>query len=286
MEPALHLIDDIFLDEELLRVLDGIPNQLNEYGFDDWGMNPRVAVRALAFTRWLYRNYFRGEAHGLENIPEGRVLLIANHGGQLPMDGLVVGTAVILEANPPRILRAMVERWVPTLPFLSTLFTRCGQVVGNREDCRKLLENEEAVLVFPEGVRGSGKTIWNRYELQRFGLGFMRLALETGTPIVPVGVVGAEESIPSVYNFRTLARLLGAPYAPVPATLPLLGPLAFVPLPTKFVLNFGEPMYFEGDPDASDAEVSDKVAQVTGAIDGLIERGRKQREGIFQGLKL
>ena len=286
MEPALHLIDDLFLDEELLGVLDRIPNELNEYGFDDWGMNPRVAVRMLAFTRWLYRSYFRAESHGLENIPEGRALLIANHGGQLPMDGLVVATAVILEGNPPRILRAMVERWVPTLPFVSTLFTRCGQVVGNREDCRKLLENDEAVLVFPEGVRGSGKTIWKRYELQRFGLGFMRLALETGTPIVPVGVVGSEESIPSVFNFRTLARLFGAPYAPVPATLPLLGPLAFLPMPTKFVLNFGEAMHFEGDPDASDAEVSDKVAQVTSAIDRLIERGREQREGIFQGLKL
>lgn len=273
--------DDVFLDDELGSILDRIPNKLNELGYDAWGMSPRVAVRTLAVTRWLYRRYFRTETHGIENIPKGRVLLIANHGGQLPFDGLVVGTGAILEADPPRIVRAMVERWVPTLPFASTLFARAGQIVGNRDDCRKLLENDECVLVFPEGVRGSGKTIWQRYELQRFGLGFMRLALETGSPIVPVGVVGSEESIPSVYNMKMLARLFGAPYAPVPATLPLLGPLSFVPLPTRFVLNFGEPMYFEGDPDASDAEVADKVEQVKEALRTQIARGLEQRRGIF-----
>ncbi|MEE2829278.1 MAG: lysophospholipid acyltransferase family protein [Myxococcota bacterium] len=284
MPNRLSLLDSLLIDEELRGVLDRLPNRLNEFGYDPWGLNPKVMVRTLAVTRWLYRNYFRASAHGLENIPEGRVLLIANHGGQLPMDGLVIGTAAILEGNPPRILRAMVERWVPTLPFLSTLFTRCGQVVGNREDCRKLLENDEAVLVFPEGARGSGKTIWRRYELQPFGLGFMRLALATGTPIVPVGVVGAEESIPSIYDFKSLARLFGAPYAPVPATLPLLGPLAMLPLPTKFVLNFGEPLYFDGDPDATNAEVSDKVDQVMTRVGELIERGRQQRQSIFEGL--
>lgn len=282
MGRLLDRIDDLVLDDELKSILDRVPNKLNEFGYDAWGMNPRTAVRSLVATRFLFRRYFRTDTHGIENIPAGRVLLIANHGGQIPMDGLVVGTAAIIEGKPPRIVRAMVERWVPTLPFVSTLFARCGQIVGNREDCRALLENDEAVLVFPEGVRGSGKTIWQRYELQRFGLGFMRLALETSTPIVPVGVVGSEESIPSVYDVKPLARLLGAPYLPVPATLPLLGPLAMMPLPTKFILNFGDPMYFEGDHDASDAEVADKVEQVKDALAALIARGRAQRTGIFQ----
>jgi 1-acyl-sn-glycerol-3-phosphate acyltransferase len=281
MSTLLERYDDVMLDDELRSILQRLPNPLNEFGFDAWGMHPPTAVRALAITRWLYRGWFRTETHGIENIPNGRALLIANHGGQLPFDGLVVGTAAILEADPPRIVRAMVERWVPTLPFVSTLFQRCGQIVGNREDCRKLLENEECVLVFPEGVGGSGKTIWKRYQLQRFGLGFMRLALETGAPIVPVGVVGGEESIPSVLDLKSIARLVGAPYLPVPATLPLLGPLSFLPLPTKFVLNFGEPMKFEGNPDASDAEVSDKVQQVKDAIAGLIRRGLQQRPRIF-----
>ena len=274
-------LDRFLLDDEMRSILDRLPNKVNEFGYDAWGLHPETAVRSLAITRFLYRHYFRAEANGIENIPSGRVLLIANHGGQFPMDGLVAGTGACLEADPPRIVRAMVERWVPTLPFVSTLFARCGQIVGNREDCRKLLENEECVLVFPEGVRGSGKTIWQRYQLQRFGLGFMRLALETGAPIVPVGIVGSEESIPSVYDAKPLARLFGAPYMPVPATLPILGPLSFLPLPTKFILHFGAPMQFEGDPDASDAEVSDKVEQVKDAMRALIDQGRRKRRGIF-----
>ena len=279
LQTLIEQLDDMVLDEELRSILDRLPSEVNEFGYDPWGLHPETAVRTLFATRWLYRTWFRTEVHGIENIPEGRVLLIANHGGQLPLDGLIVGTATALEGNPPRILRAMVERWVPTLPFVSTLFARCGQIVGNRDDCRKLLENEQAVLVFPEGVRGSGKTIWHRYELQRFGLGFMRLALETGAPIVPVGVVGSEESIPSVLDLKSVARLVGAPYLPVPATLPLLGPLSMLPLPTKFILHFGEPMQFGGNPDASDAEVHDKVEQVKDAMRGLIQRGRDLRGG-------
>jgi 1-acyl-sn-glycerol-3-phosphate acyltransferase len=274
-------LDRLLLDEELRSILARLPNEVNEFGYDAWGLHPPTAVRSLAFTRWLYRKYFRTEAFGIEHIPAGRVLLIANHGGQFPFDGIVAGTGASLEADPPRIVRAMVERWVPTLPFVSTLFARCGQIVGNREDCRKLLENDQCVLVFPEGVRGSGKTIWHRYELQRFGLGFMRLALETNTPIVPLGIVGNEESIPSVYDVKPLARLLGAPYLPIPATLPFLGPLAFLPLPTKFLLHFGEPMHFEGDPNASDAEVADKVEQVKEALNDRIQEGLRKRKGIF-----
>ena len=281
MPKLLDRFDEFVLDDELRSILARIPNKLNEFGYDPWGMNPKVAVRTLAVTRWLFRRYFRAETHGIENLPEGRMLMIANHGGQLPFDGLLVATAAILDADPPRVTRAMVERWVPSLPWVSSFFVRCGQIVGNREDCRKLLENDECVLVFPEGVRGSGKTIWHRYELQKFGLGFMRLALETGSPIVPVGVVGAEEAIPSVYDWRTLARLVGAPYAPVPATLPLLGPLSFVPLPTKILLNFGEPLYFDGDADASDAEVSDKVERVKEALAAQIELGLQRRKGVF-----
>ena len=274
-------LDRYLLDDELRSILARLPNQVNEFGYDAWGLHPPTAIRTLAITRWLYRKYFRTEAYGIEHLPAGRVLLIANHGGQLPFDGLIAGTCASLEADPPRIVRAMVERWVPTLPFASTLFARCGQIVGNRDDCRKLLENDECVLVFPEGVRGSGKTLWHRYELQRFGLGFMRLALETGTPIVPVGIVGSEESVPSVYDVKPLARLLGAPYLPVPATLPLLGPLAYLPLPTKFLLHFGAPIRFTGDPDASDAEVSDKVEQVKDALNGLIQEGLRKRRGVF-----
>ncbi len=269
------------VDDEVRSRLDRLPTRLNEYGYDDFGFSPRAATAAVGVTGWFYRNYFRVDARGVENIPKGRVLLIANHGGQLPVDGMMVATATLLEGEPPRMARAMVERWVPTLPFVSTFFFRCGQVVGNRDDCRRLLEAEEAVLVFPEGAKGSGKTVWNRYQLQEFGLGFMRLALETGAPIIPIGVVGSEESIPSVYDWKFLARLVNAPYLPIPATLPLLGPFSMVPLPTKFIIHFGEPMYFDGDPDASKSWVSDKVESVKQAINVLIQKGLAERKGIF-----
>ena len=116
----------------------------------------------------------------------------------------MIGTALLLEGQPPRPLRSMVERWVPSLPHVSTLFARLGQVLGTPENCRYLLENEEVVLVFPEGARGISKTIDKAYQLQEFGHGFMRLAMENKTPIVPVGVVGAEEQ----YRLYGISRRL------------------------------------------------------------------------------
>lgn len=262
--------------EEREKILKNVP-KLNSAGYDDWGFNPEVALQALAVSRPLYDKYFRVEAKGLENVPKGRVLLIANHSGQIPFDGMFIGTAMALYADPPRIVRGMVERWFPSLPWISTLFYRAGQTVGDPANCRRLLEQEQAVMVFPEGVRGSGKTIWKRYQLQRFGTGFVRLALETNTPIVPIAVVGAEETYPSIYDAKPLAKLLGAPYAPVTPFFPLLGPVGMLPLPCKVRLYFGEPLHFKGDSDAPDPEVQDKVNTVTKSIEGLIARGLKER---------
>jgi len=270
------------IDDELRSMIDRIPTELNELGYDDWGFDPHVAVWAVAIGRWFYRNYFRVESEGIENIPATRALVIANHGGQLPVEGFMLGTTVALEADPPRVLRGMVERWMPTIPFISPLFFRCGQIVGTREDCTSLLNRDEAVMVFPEGTRGSGKTLWDAYELQRFGHGFMRIALATGTPIIPVGIVGHEESIPSVAKLASLSKLLGIPYVYVPASLPFLGPLALLPMPTKFYIQIGEPMFFEGSPDATEREVALKVEEVKDAIRGLIDRGLEKRRGIFE----
>lgn len=250
---------------------------VNSAGFDPWGLNLDTAEEALQVARCLYEIYFRVETHGIENIPAGRCLLVPNHGGQLPLDGLFVALAAVLEADPPRIVRGMVERWFPSLPFISTLFTRCGQVVGDPRNCVDLLRHEQTIMVFPEGVRGSGKTWWHRYELQRFGTGFVRIALETQSPIVPVAVVGAEEAYPSIYNIKWLAKLLGVPYVPVTPFWPLLGPLGALPLPVKVDLHFGEPILLEGDPDGPDAEVQAMVDRVKDAIRGLIEEGLSRR---------
>jgi len=247
----------------------------NEYGVDPFGFNLDYALSAIAPLVWIYKHYHRVQVTGIENVPEGRVLLVANHSGQLPMDGAMIGVAMLLEARPPRAIRSMVEKWMATLPYVSTFFARVGQIVGTPENCRRLLENEEAILVFPEGVRGISKLWPQRYQLQEFGLGFMRLALETKTPIVPVAVIGAEEQAPALMNLRPLARALGFPAFPItPTVLPL-------PLPSRYHLYFGEPMYFSGRPDDEDAELDRKVKSVKSALQAMIDEGLRERKSVF-----
>lgn len=250
----------------------------NEFGFDPFGFSRDHVKYAIWLARFLYRDYFRTETHGIENIPAGgRVLLVANHSGQLPFDGVVIGAAVFLEAEPPRAVRSMVERFVPTVPFASYLLNRWGQITGTPENCRRLLENEEAILVFPEGARGVSKPFSKRYQLQSFGLGFLRLALETNTPIVPIAVVGAEEQAPAI-NVRPLARLFGAPAFPVVPYPPFV-PL--VPLPVKYRLYFGEPLRFEGDPDDDDEVLAQMAETVRHRIQSMVHLGLRERKGIF-----
>ncbi|MDA1330831.1 MAG: 1-acyl-sn-glycerol-3-phosphate acyltransferase [Chloroflexi bacterium] len=175
----------------------------------------------------------------------------------------------------------MAERWVPTLPFVNIAFSRSGVTLGDPINCRNLLDADNGILVFPEGARGSGKPFDKRYQLLQFGRGFMRLALQTNTPIVPAAVVGAEESIISLADLQPLARLLKMPYFPVPALLPILGPLAYLPLPTKFHIYFGKPLTFEGPFDDEDDAIESKVEIVRGAVQKLIDDGRAARTSWF-----
>lgn len=266
------------LGEELDARLARIRTHPNEAGVDPFGFDAATARYALALSAFLHRFYFRTEVHGIDRLPEGRVLVIANHSGQIPIDGLIIGTALMLDAEPPRFPRSMVERWSAELPFVSVLFPRCGQVVGSPDNARRLLEQDEALVVFPEGSRGISKTFDHRYRLVEFGLGFMRLALETGAPIVPVAVVGGEEQLISVANVKPLARLLSMPAFPVIPQLFLGMP---IPLPTRYRLYFGEPMYFSGDPDDDDSVIEEKVRMVKQTIQSMVNRGLKERRAIF-----
>ncbi len=250
----------------------------NEFGYDPFGMSRDSIRTAATVARWLYRHYFRAEAFGIEHVPTtGPLILVANHSGQLPFDGLVIGSACFLEMRQPRLVRAMVEFFVPTVPFASYLFSRWGQITGTPENCRRLLAAEEAVLVFPEGARGISKPFSKRYQLAEFGKGFMRLALETGAPIVPVAVIGAEEQAPAV-NIKPLAKLLRIPSLPVVPYPPFVAPL---PLPVKYRLYFGEPMRFDGDPDDDEEILDDKVKQVRHCIQSMIHVGLREREHVF-----
>src|SRR5919205_2121825 len=227
----------------------------NEYGVDPYGFDLDYAIAALAPFLWLYRKYFRVEVHDVGRVPrEGRVLLVANHSGQLPFDAAMLSVSLLVELDPPRAARALVEKWVATLPFVSSFYARLGQVVGTPENCRRLLAADEALMVFPEGVRGLNKPFRQRYQLKEFGSGFLRLALEADSPIVPVGIVGAEEQSPAIANLPTLARLLGMPALPLTAT-----GVVPIPLPTRYHIHFGEPMRFDGSPDDEDAVLDAKV---------------------------
>ncbi len=260
------------------RLAEGL--KLNSAGYDDWGLNLETAERVYSLCYWLYQHYFRVRTHGIDAVPTGRVMLVANHGGQIPLDGAFIAMALAYEATPPRLVRSMVERWFPALPFVSSVFTRTGQVVGDPRNCRALLEQDQAVLVFPEGVRGSGKPFQNRYELQHFGSGFMRLALETDTPIVPVGVVGSEEIYPGIFHLNGLARMLGLPYFPITPLFPHFGPLGMLPLPVRVDLHFGKPLRFDLSPEASDAEVQTQVERVMHELSGLLAHGVSQRPAL------
>ena len=254
----------------------------NEYGFDPFGFEPDFLKYILPLAERVYRRYFRAEVFGIENVPDdGPVLLVSNHTGQIPIDGFLIASAMLFDKQPPRMARSMVERWTASLPFISWFFPRVGQVVGTRENARILLRRGGCILVFPEGVKGISKTYDHAYELRRFGYGFMRLALETDTPIVPIGVVGGEEQMPAIWNFESLAKLLGMPAFPVTPTWPLLGPLGALPLPVKYRIHFGEPMTFEGASDDEDRVIGALVDDLKDEMRALIQRGLDEREGVF-----
>jgi 1-acyl-sn-glycerol-3-phosphate acyltransferase len=266
------------IDERLAK----IPNELNEYGFDAYGMSPEWMRRVLLPSALLYRHYFRVETFGIERLPRGRVLVIGNHAGQLPFDAAMLSTALLLEATPPRIARSMGEFWIPRLPWISVAAARVGALVGTPQNCSHMLDHDECVVAFPEGVRGMNKPFGKRYQLQRFGTGFMRLALESGAPIVPVAIVGSEEQQPGLANLPNLGRSLGMPPIPITLTFPWLGPLGLLPLPVKYRIYFGEPMFFEGDPSDEDVIIERKVEDVKDQISAMLERGRTERKGVFR----
>ena len=269
------------LQAEIDEKLSKLPNRINEFGYDAYGLSPGWMRRMALPGALLYKRYFRCETFDIDRLPPGRMLLVANHAGQLPFDGAMLVSALLLDADPPRIVRPMGEYFIPRVPFLGVAFARSGAMVGTPANCIHMLENEECVMVFPEGVRGISKTFSRRYQLERFGLGFMRLALETGSPIVPVGIVGSEEQAVGLANLSGLGKALGLPALPVTLTFPWLGPLGLLPLPTKYRIHFGEPMRFEGGPDDEDAAIEANVEQVRDAITNLLERGLRQRQGVF-----
>jgi 1-acyl-sn-glycerol-3-phosphate acyltransferase len=267
------LIKKTLIDPSIEECIDATPKPVGSLGYDAWGYNGEEAKLTLSLVKPFYKYLFRVETFGLENIPvEGRMLAIANHSGYAPIDAGLLIYALATNKHAPRAARAMVERFLPMVPFVGNQINAMGAVLGDPLNCQKMLQADEAVVVFPEGVRGTGKDFKDRYKLQRFGNGFLHMAMENETPIIPVGIVGCEESLPMLGNFKSLAKLLNIPYFPL--ALPF-------PLPTKVFIHIGEPMYFKNGDDTEE-EIAEKVEEVKAEIDRLISEGLNKRKGIFR----
>ncbi len=258
-----------------------------DYHVDEFGYDEELTDQVLmSLLRPLFDRYFRIEVRGVENIPsEGGALVVANHSGTLPLDALMTQVAVHDHHPAGRHLRLLAADLVFVLPVVNELARKAGHTLACTEDAQLLLERGEVVGVMPEGFKGLGKPFSERYKLQRFGRGgFVSTALKTGVPIVPCSIVGAEEIYPMVGDSRMLARLLGLPYFPVTPTFPWLGPLGMVPLPTKWTIQFGEPIPTSGyAPEAADDPmlVFNLTDQVRETIQHTLYKLLVQRRSVF-----
>jgi 1-acyl-sn-glycerol-3-phosphate acyltransferase len=258
--------------EEIRSRVDRLEIRWNTYGVDAYGMSRKDLVWFFESAAFLYRNYFHVRSIGLEHVPaRGRAMLVGNHSGGVALDALMVVAATFLEKEPPRLAQGMAEKFLSQTPFAAPLLSRLGHLTGLPEHGARLLRDERLLLVFPEGARGTAKLFWNRNSLVHFGTGFMRLALQTATPVIPFGFVGGGSAIPTIANSYKLGRLLGAPYVPLtPWLLPL-------PFPAPLRVHFGEPMSFEGSGNEDDAVIEEKVEQVKQRVLGLIRDGLEGR---------
>jgi len=234
------------LPERLRDAVETISRRVQgEYQEDEWGFDEDFAEAVYPAFEFLYEIWWRVHVTGARNVPaHGRALLVANHAGSLfPFDASMILAAIMKEHPLPRWARFMVLDWAFTVPYLSAFMRRVGGVPASPLNAIRLLEQDELVMSFPEGVKGTGKPFSERYRLQRFGRGgFVEVALRTGAPIVPVAVVGSEEIYPKIGESRAVARAVGAPFAPVTPTFPWLGVLGLVPLPSRWRIEFCEPV--------------------------------------------
>jgi 1-acyl-sn-glycerol-3-phosphate acyltransferase len=257
-----------------------------DYLVDEFGFDPQFTESFLPVFLALYRDYWRVETTGVQHVPAtGRALLVSNHAGVLPWDGTMIKTAVFSEHPHPRHVRALVASSFMGMPMLSWFLRRTGQTVGHPDDTRRLLERDELVLVFPEGVRGTGKNFKERYRLRRFGRGgFVATAIRARAPIIPVSVVGSEEIYPMVSDLAPLAKLFGLPYFPITPFFPWLGPLGLIPLPSKWRIHFHPPIRVDDHPvkAADDQHLVMALAdEVRGTIQQGIYENLKLRRGVF-----
>jgi 1-acyl-sn-glycerol-3-phosphate acyltransferase len=252
-----------------------------DYAVDDFGFDPQWTESFLAVFKVLYRDYWRVQTTGIEHVPaSGRALLVSNHAGVLPWDATMIKTAIFVEHPHPRHVRALVASLFMGMPVLSWFLRRTGQTIGHPDDTRRLLERDELVLAFPEGVRGTGKPFKDRYRLRRFGRGgFVATAIRAGAPIIPVSVVGSEEIYPMIADLAPVAKAFGLPYLPLTPFWPWLGPLGLIPLPSKWRIQFHPPVHVKTHPPEA-AEDRILVMAIADQVRDTIQKG------VYENLKL
>jgi len=246
---------------------------------DPWGLNIHKAKKSIAHVWPLYKNYFKVRVFGKENVKDIPYMIVSNHTGQIAIDGMLISTAFAMDIDPPRILRAMVERFFTGLPFIGSWAAEGGAVLGDRQNCVKLLERKQSVLIFPEGVKGISKSTKDYYKVQSFTRGFFRIALNSKSPILPIAVVGAEETFPYVYQAKGLAKLLGIPAFPISPN--------YIPLPSPIDIYIGKPYEI---PDTLSAESPDKdidkhIFEIENIIQTMINDGLKKRREFWGNVK-
>ena len=274
--------------ENLARLSRGLYFAWHSEDVDEFGYDQRFTETIRPFFEFLYTLWWRVEAVGIENVPaQGPGLIVANHSGVLPWDGMMIKLAVRHEHPARRECRLLALDMFALLPFLAPLLAKSGEVRANPENGERLLRKGELVGVFPEGVKGVGKLFQQRYRLARFGRGgFVRLALRTGAPIIPCAVVGAEEIHPVVAKADWVGRPFGLPYFPITPTFPALGPLGVIPLPTKWSIDFGGPLPTGsyGPEAAEDPILVNRLSeQVRSTIQDMIDARLARRRSVWFG---
>lgn len=273
-----HLFLSAEDDKKISEIFDLLKEKYKDYK-DPWGFNLELCEKTLRKVVPLYRSYFRVRVFGIENVKDHSYIVASNHTGQIPLDGMLITIAFLMDVAPPRVLRAMVERFMAQLPFIGDFTAQTGSILGDRANCSYLIDHGESILVFPEGVRGISKNTPDFYKLKTFSEGFYRIALQKKTPILPVCVIGAEEMFPFVFHSKKLAKILKVPAIPLTANL--------FPLPSPIDIYIGPeiPVPAHLETEASDKEVKENVFHIENTIKRMLITGLKNRRPFFDSLR-
>lgn len=273
-----HLLLTAEDDFKINQIFSELRERYKDYK-DPWGFNLELCEKAFRKLLPVYRSYFRVRVFGAENVQNHSYIVASNHTGQVPIDGMLITMAFLIDVAPPRILRAMVERFMAQLPFIGDLTAQTGSILGDRANCAYLIDHGESILVFPEGVKGISKNTPDYYRLRHFSEGFYRIALQKKTPILPVCVIGAEEMFPFVFHSKKLAKLLKLPALPLSAN--------FVPLPSPIDIHIGKeiPIPDHLEEEATDKEIKENVFHIENTIKRMIISGLKNRRPFFDPIR-